>query len=300
MDTPIVLDLFAGAGGWSIALSSLGFTAVGVEWDAAACRTRRAAGLDTIETDVSLLSPHDFTDAVGLVASPPCQPFSTAGAKRGFADPRAHLLFEPLRFVHALRPAWVAFEEVPAVLPVWESMAAQLRGLGYATWHGVLSSEEYGVAQTRRRAFLLASRAHRTIGPPPASHSRYGPGRQRLTPPLAPWHSMADALGRGLVDRPAYTVTTRGNWWGGIGARVALRRAQQEGRWVGAPDRLSVAEFGRLQGFPDDHPWQGSVEARLRQIGNAVPPPLAAAALSAVALPARIGTPAATSLRPTG
>ncbi|WP_397313158.1 DNA cytosine methyltransferase [Parafrankia sp. CH37] len=56
---------------------------MGVEWDRMACETRRAAGLPTIESDVEKLRPEDFSGITGLIASPPCQPFSAAGKECG-------------------------------------------------------------------------------------------------------------------------------------------------------------------------------------------------------------------------
>ncbi len=282
---PTALDLFAGAGGWSIACARLGIDDIGIELDPYACKTRRVSGLTTIQDDVSAISPRDFRGVDGLIASPPCQPFSNAGHKRGLGDPRGQLVYQPMRFVRVLLPAWIAMEEVPGVLPIWESFAVQLGRLGYATWTGVLSAEEFGVPQTRRRAILLASLLTHTVGPPAPTHARYRRGQHpgHLLPPRPRWTSMADAIGRGLQDRPAYTVTTRGNGWGGSGARGPIRDAKRTGRWKGPHDALTVAEFGALQDFSVDHPWQGSTENQLKQIGNAVPPGLAFAVLSSVA-----------------
>ena len=82
----MIVDLFAGLGGWSEGLKELGLHDVGLEWDDAACETRAAAGHETIQCDVSEADPSDFAGAVGLIASPPCQAFSTAGSRRGTPD----------------------------------------------------------------------------------------------------------------------------------------------------------------------------------------------------------------------
>jgi DNA (cytosine-5)-methyltransferase 1 len=94
-----------------------------------------------------------------------------------------------------LRPRWIALEQVPAVLPIWQLLGEILRGMGYGVWVGKLRAEMYGVPQTRERAFLIASRAGQPQAPVP-THSRYyerDPGR--LDMGVLPWVSMAQALG---------------------------------------------------------------------------------------------------------
>lgn len=258
-DGGIVIGLYAGGlDGWDAGARALGLEpAVGIEWDAAACATRRAAGLPTIQADVAELDPLDFAPVRGITGGPPCQPFSPAGKGAGrdalpfyedaivaageplprdeldeaCADPRAHHILEPLRWALALRPAWIALEQVDAVLPLWRAMAAALRAHGYHTWTGNITAEQYGTPQTRKRALLLASLEH-AVARPPATHQRFvapRPPRQRKRRPrgrsqgpvhprgtialdgaeavpvgrivhpedrhLKPWRSMADALG---------------------------------------------------------------------------------------------------------
>jgi DNA (cytosine-5)-methyltransferase 1 len=236
-----VLDLFAGAGGWEEGLRPLGLSALGIEWERWACKTAQAAGHTRLQADVSTLDPQDFAPVWGLVGSPPCQAYSTAGKglgafdkplviacahelaaghdsrrawREGCRDPRSLLTVEPLRFVLALRPSWVALEQVPAVLELWSLFAALLAAHGYHTATGVLRAESYGVPQTRRRAFLLAS----LDGPvelPAPTHRSYD-ARRRETPPceraLLPWVSMAQALGcdgRGVVQTNNQTSSGR-------------------------------------------------------------------------------------------
>ncbi|MEU2600774.1 DNA cytosine methyltransferase [Streptomyces hirsutus] len=263
----MILDLFAGPGGWSHALTVLGARDVGLEWDKWACKTRTAAGQLTIRTDVALYPTWPWVGRTwGLIASPPCQAWSMAGKRLGLVDQslvhqavadlaagrdtrekllaacrdeRSMLAAEPMRYLHALNavgePEWVAMEEVPDVLPLWRQYAAVLRRWGFSVWTGILNAADYGVPQTRRRAILLASRI-RTAQPPAPTHahvaepdSLFGPGRAR-------WVSMAEALGWGATDRPVPTVCAGGGPGGGpepfpSGSRQTLANARERGLW---------------------------------------------------------------------
>lgn len=78
-----VIDLFSGAGGWCEGAKPLGLRPLGIEWDKAPCATREAAGHRTLRADVAALDPADFAPCMGLIASPPCPTFSTAGRGAG-------------------------------------------------------------------------------------------------------------------------------------------------------------------------------------------------------------------------
>jgi DNA (cytosine-5)-methyltransferase 1 len=124
------------------------------------------------------------------------------------------LTVEPLRFTLALRPRWVALEQVPAVLELWSVFAGLLSAHGYHTAAGILSAERYGVPQTRKRAFLVAS----LDGPvqlPPPTHRSYNSRRAEIPDDehgLEPWISMAQALGW-PASQPASGLTARARSW---------------------------------------------------------------------------------------
>src|SRR5690349_11011856 len=193
------IDLFAGPGGWDLALITLGINPLGIEWDDAACATRAAAGLRTKQADVSRLDPLDYSPCELLIGSPPCPTFSSAGKGDGIADMplvyeaataaargkpvpplpwrdnRSALVVEPLRWAVLLEPRFLAWEQVPTVLPFWEHCAELLRRKGWNVWTGVMEAERYGVPQTRERAILMADR-ERPVHPPKPTHQRYVKG----------------------------------------------------------------------------------------------------------------------------
>ena len=159
----------------------------------------------------------------------------------------ASLVAEPARFIYACRPEWLAMEQVPSVLPLWEVYAEELRRLGYHTWTGKINAADYGVPQTRERAILIASRVRR-VGRPQATHSDPRRPPQLFT---EPWVSMAQALGWGATMRPVPTVTAGGVSHGGyepfgMGARDSLRREQEAGDWLLHTNR-GQAEDGSRQ-----------------------------------------------------
>lgn len=216
----MILDDFAGPGGWDEGLRMIGRTdTIGIEWDEKACETAVAAGHKRVRADVASYPSEPFTGLDAYIASPPCQAWSMAGSQKGeldrenchrladrmaagddsltwteWEDIRSPLVCQPIRRVRDLRPPVVMLEEVPPVIGLWEHFARILRGWGYSVWTGVLCAADYGVPQTRNRAILMATLTG-TVHPPIPTHSKTGDDGDLFGASTARWVSMADALG---------------------------------------------------------------------------------------------------------
>ena len=95
-----------------------------------------------------------------LVGGTPCQSFSVAGLRKGLDDPRGNLMLTYLAIADKYRPEWLVWENVPGVLSSngGRDFASLLRGmaeLGYGFSYRILDAQYFGVAQRRRRVFVV-------------------------------------------------------------------------------------------------------------------------------------------------
>lgn len=244
-----IIDLYAGPGGWDLAAHALDLEPTGIEYEKNACGTREAAGLTTIQDDVMAIDLSQFKDVTGIIASPPCPAFSAAGKKGAVGDiptlvealdndtfmtliegelddPRNSLMsISPFFWAEQFEPDWIALEQVPAVLPIWEAGAQMLRRRGYSAWAGVLNAADYGVPQKRMRAFMIASKT-REVRPPAPTHSE-DPQPVLFGEELLPWVSAWSALcSEGVAPGNCTPDTT-----------PPIGKAPTEWRWLGFPRR---------------------------------------------------------------
>ena len=102
----------------------------------------------------------NVSDVDLLVGGTPCQSFSVAGLRKGLDDPRGNLMLTYLAIARQHRPRWLVWENVPGVLSSNGGLdfASLLRGmgeLGYGFAYRILDAQYFGVAQRRRRVFVV-------------------------------------------------------------------------------------------------------------------------------------------------
>ena len=95
-----------------------------------------------------------------LVGGTPCQSFSVAGLRKGLEDPRGNLMLTYLAIAERYRPQWIVWENVPGVLSSnggrdFGTFLGALGHLGYGWAYRVLDAQWFGVAQRRRRVFVV-------------------------------------------------------------------------------------------------------------------------------------------------
>lgn len=105
----------------------------------------------------------DYENAEGpevIVSGTPCQSFSVAGFRQGLRDPRGGLMLTFVEIAERLRPRWLVWENVPGVLSSnrgrdFGALLGALGHLGYGWAYRVLDAQWFGLAQRRRRVFLV-------------------------------------------------------------------------------------------------------------------------------------------------
>lgn len=187
------VDLFAGAGGLSIALDNSGYSILlANEFDATYAKTHTAnfPKVPLIQKDIREVKPKDLKEIIGdkevdlVVGGPPCQGFSMFGKRRfvntkGYdpqQDPRNFLVYEYIRIVKTLKPKFFLMENVKGFTNLdnglfVEEVKKEFGKLGYKNiWCQIVCAADYGVPQKRQRMFMIGNRLGIDFCPPPPTH----------------------------------------------------------------------------------------------------------------------------------
>ncbi|MFE8006352.1 DNA cytosine methyltransferase [Streptomyces sp. NPDC057418] len=302
------VEICAGAGGQALGLEQAGFThttLVEVDDDAVRTLSANRPGWKVQHTDVRNLSAADLQpsrraqDVALLAAGVPCPPFSLAGQQLGAADER-DLFPAVLRLAAGLKPRAILIENVKGILQTRfndyrTNVLRRLTDLGYVASWRLLRSCDFGVPQLRPRAVLVAMRPEpftHLVWPTPTSCPDTAPSVGSVLYSSMVSHGWE--LAREWADAAARIAPTL---CGGSrkhgGADLGPSRARRAWAALGVngssladtpplpgtplPVRLTVAQMALLQGFPADWVITGRKTAAYRQVGNAFPPPVAAA-----------------------
>jgi len=299
-----VVSLFAGCGGLDLGLIRSGHKivlATDIDKD---CKATYDNNFDhqLLLKDVKLLKGEELPEYDLLTGGFPCQGFSVANLYRNEKDERNELYLEIVRLLNETKPKYFLAENVPGILSLGKGKVVKQIikefsecGDGYKVEKYLLNTADYGVPQVRKRVIFLgvSNKIDKNLSsllfnhlPPKQTHSLKGGNG------LKPYASLRDVIGKlpepysdegekinnhygtkhkvkinGYLgnralswDKPSPTIVGRGGGTGGpvIAVHPNLQR------------RFTVRETARIQTFPDDFVFHGSISSQFRQIGNAV------------------------------
>jgi DNA (cytosine-5)-methyltransferase 1 len=296
-----VLEICAGAGGQAIGLETAGFElAAALEIDPNACNTLRhnRPAWQVVQSDIREFSANNFRGIDLFAGGVPCPPFSIAGKQLGSDDDR-DLFPEAIRLIRESQPSAVMLENVPGFASARFSeyrreLLQQLFKLGYEADWQILNASSFRVPQLRPRFILVAIKeqfAGSFVWPSPFPHPptvaetigdiMSSRGWKGASDWMAKAYGIAPTIVGGSKKHggPDLGPTRARHQWASLGVDGLGIANEPPGPDfpVHAKPRLTVKMVARLQGFPDAWEVTGAKTAAYRQVGNALPPPVAAA-----------------------
>lgn len=291
-----VIDLFAGAGGFSTGAAMAGARVIWAanHWRSAVLihKANHPEAIhvcqDLHQADWSQVPEHDV-----ILASPACQGHSRArGKDRPHHDAARSTAWAVVSAAEYHSPPFVVVENVPEFVtwrlyPAWRSA---MKALGYAISENVLDAADHGVPQHRKRLFLVCSKSRNPIElkfdpqphEPVAPHIDWDfprwssidkPGRSRATLAriesgrrrfgerfVMPYYGSGSGKTGRSIHRPIGTITTRDRWAVVDGHRMRM---------------LQPEEYRDLMGFPAGYRLPPTRKEAIHMLGNAVCPPVA-------------------------
>lgn len=292
------IDLFAGIGGFHIALSSLGGKAVfASEWDKEAAQVYENNFSLKPEGDITKISEKSIPDHDILCAGFPCQAFSISGKQLGFEDSRGTLFFDVARIAKEKQPKIMFLENVKNLArhdngKTLAVIKNTLDEIGYDVFDKVLDASKFGVPQSRKRIYIVCFRKDFKVKDfsfpkeekvkkhvldivlPDSETTKYVIHRNDVKINNSIKETFSDApLRIGTVNKggqgeriysPLGTAITLSAYGGGAGAKTGLYRIN------GRIRKLAPRECARLDGFPENFKIAEKDNIAYKQFGNSV------------------------------
>jgi len=293
------IDLFAGIGGFRIALEDLGCQCIFTsEWDKFCQQTYFANFNETPQGDITQISEKEIPDHDLLVGGFPCQPFSIAGVtknnslnlKHGFEHiTQGNLFFQIVRILKYKQPRAFILENVKNLLShnkkkTFEVIKNTLsKELGYQIYYQIVDAR-YIVPQNRQRIFIVGFKPALEFEFPYFTDQQ-PKVKEILEPDVPDKYTLSDKLwlylknyaekhkakgngfGYGLVDFEGITRTLSARYYKD-GSEILIPQENKN------PRRLTPRECSRLMGFPENFKIPVSDNQAYKQFGNAVVPPV--------------------------
>lgn len=287
------IDLFAGIGGIRIPFQDLKYECVfSSEWDKH-CQTTYFKNFQEMPFgDINAIDiSKDIPKHNLLLAGFPCQPFSQAGLKKGFADTRGTLFFKIAEILNLHRPEVVLLENVKRFRThdsgnTFKVIKAILNALGYTVFDAVLNAKDFGVPQNRERIYIVGLLGY-------TGEFRFPTGDKHTTKlglilekNVDKKYTISDKLWSGHLRRKAehlkkgygfgykifnedsaYTSTISARYYKD-GSEILIEQKD------GNPRKLTPKEASRLQGFPESFIIHSSDTQAYKQFGNSVAVPV--------------------------
>ncbi|MGL5942530.1 MAG: HpaII family restriction endonuclease [Waterburya sp.] len=267
------IDLFAGIGGFHLAMHALGGECVfASEIDQYARQTYIhnfqkispqlfKAGL--FNSDIRQIVPDEIPDFDVLCAGFPCQPFSQAGYKRGFNDShnseRGNLFFNIADILEVKRPKAYFLENVQGLVNHDQGKTFKLirqvleLDLGYSFYYQIVKAPDYGLPQLRPRIFIVGFRDEEFF-------------KGFNFPEKLPLEfNMSDVWGGVCSRKIGFTLRV-----GGRGSNINDRRNWDSYLVDGTVRQLTHVEAKKMQGFSDNFEFPVSSTQAIKQLGNSV------------------------------
>lgn len=266
------IDLFAGIGGFHLALHKVGMECVfASEIDETARQSyvnnfeKISPGLfenNLFNKDIFTLDTNDIPNFNIICGGFPCQPFSQIGKKKGFNESlegRGNLFYEILRIIEDKRPDGFFLENVRHLLNhdsgnTFETIKQSLEKENYSFNYKVIKASDFNLPQLRPRIFMVGF-----------DKSKYGDKEFKFPDPIPLTTSMSDVFNAKCSREIGFTLRV-----GGRGSAISDRR-NWDGYIVNGKElRLSPLEGLRMQGFPDNFILSDSKVKSMKLLGNSV------------------------------